>query len=61
MGGSAAHDDNDLFPTVRSTGDTSKSNTVHLQRPGMNLDLLDCKANIVFAYLLHQERGFLPE
>jgi hypothetical protein len=36
-------------------------NTVHLQRPGVNLrDLLDCKANIDFAYLLHQERGFQP-
>jgi hypothetical protein len=34
-------------------------NTVHLQRPGVNLrDLLDCKANIDFAYLLYQERGF---
>jgi hypothetical protein len=36
-------------------------NTVHLQRPGLNLrDLLDCKANIDFAYLLYQERGFVP-
>ncbi len=36
-------------------------NTVHLQRPGLNLrDLLDCKANIDFAYLLYQERGFSP-
>jgi len=36
-------------------------NTVHLQRPGLNLrDLLDCKANIDFAYLLYQERGFAP-
>lgn len=36
-------------------------NTVHLQRPGVNLrDLLDCKANIDFAYLLYQERGFAP-
>jgi len=34
-------------------------NTVHLRRPGLNLrDLLDCKANIDFAYLLYQERGF---
>lgn len=36
-------------------------NTVHLQRPGLNLrDLLDCKANIDFAYALYQERGFVP-
>ncbi len=36
-------------------------NTVHLQRPGLNLrDLLDCKANIDFAYILYQERGFAP-
>ena len=36
-------------------------NTVHLQRPGLNLrDLLDCKANIDFAYQLYQERGFQP-
>jgi hypothetical protein len=36
-------------------------NTVHLQRPGLNLrDLLDCKANIDFAYELYQERGFAP-
>ena len=37
-------------------------NTVHLQRPGLNLrDLLDCKANIDFAYLLYQEKkGFTP-
>jgi hypothetical protein len=35
-------------------------NTVHLKRPGLNLrDLLDCKANIDFAYQLFQEkRGF---
>jgi hypothetical protein len=35
-------------------------NTVHLQRPGLNLrDLLDCKANIDFAFQLYQEqRGF---
>ncbi len=33
-------------------------NTVHLQRPGLNLrDLLDCKANIDFAYALFRERG----
>lgn len=36
-------------------------NTVHLQRPGVNLrDLLDCKANIDFAYQLYSERGFAP-
>ena len=36
-------------------------NTVHLQQPGVNLrDLLDCKANIDFAYLLYLERGFTP-
>jgi hypothetical protein len=36
-------------------------NTVHLRRPGLNLrDLLDCKANIDFAYLLYRERGFAP-
>jgi hypothetical protein len=37
-------------------------NTVHLERPGLNLrDLLDCKANIDFAYQLYQERhGFTP-
>jgi hypothetical protein len=36
-------------------------NTVHLQRPGVNLrGLLDCKANIDFAYVLYQERGFQP-
>ena len=36
-------------------------NTVHLQRPGLNLrDLLDCKANIDFAYQLYLERGFQP-
>jgi hypothetical protein len=36
-------------------------NTVHLRRPGLNLrDLLDCKANIDFAYILYQERGFAP-
>jgi hypothetical protein len=37
-------------------------NTVHLQRPGLNLrDLLDCKANIDFAYQLYLERhGFAP-
>ncbi len=33
-------------------------NTVHLKRPGVNLrDLLDCKKNIDFAYLLYRERG----
>jgi hypothetical protein len=32
-------------------------NTVHLERPGLNLrDLLDCKANIDFAYQLFQEK-----
>ena len=36
-------------------------NTVHLKRPGLNLrDLLDCKANIDFAYQLYRERGFQP-
>ncbi|HZT33543.1 MAG TPA: hypothetical protein VFA33_26885 [Bryobacteraceae bacterium] len=36
-------------------------NTVHLQRPGLNLrDLLDCRANIDFAYRLYEERGFAP-
>jgi hypothetical protein len=36
-------------------------NTVHLKRPGLNLrDLLDCKANIDFAYRLYTERGFQP-
>ncbi|MFN7998944.1 MAG: hypothetical protein U0Q18_35295 [Bryobacteraceae bacterium] len=36
-------------------------NTVHLQRPGVNLrSLLDCRANIDFAYQLYRERGFQP-
>lgn len=37
-------------------------NTVHLKRPGINLrSLLDCKANIDFAYQLYLERqGFTP-
>lgn len=37
-------------------------NTVHLKRPGLNLrDLLDCRANIDFAYQLYEERhGFTP-
>ena len=37
-------------------------NTVHLQRPGLNLrDLLDCRANIDFAYQLFKEKhGFTP-
>jgi hypothetical protein len=37
-------------------------NTVHLKRPGLNLrDLLDCRANIDFAYQLYRERGgFTP-
>jgi hypothetical protein len=36
-------------------------NTVHLKRSGVNLrGLLDCKANIDFAYRLYTERGFEP-
>jgi hypothetical protein len=36
-------------------------NTVHLTRVGLNLrDLLDCRANIDFAYQLYRERGFQP-
>jgi hypothetical protein len=36
-------------------------NTVHLKRVGLNLrDLLDCRANIDFAYQLFEERGFQP-
>jgi hypothetical protein len=36
-------------------------NTVHLTRVGLNLrDLLDCRANIDFAYQLYLERGFQP-
>jgi len=37
-------------------------NTVHLKRAGVNLrDLLDCKANIDFAYQLYRESGgFTP-
>jgi hypothetical protein len=36
-------------------------NTVHLKRAGVNLrDLLDCRANIDFAYQLYRERGFAP-
>ena len=36
-------------------------NTVHLKRAGVNLrGLLDCKANIDFAYQLYEERGFEP-
>jgi hypothetical protein len=36
-------------------------NTVHLKRAGVNLrGLLDCKANIDFAYQLFTERGFEP-
>ena len=36
-------------------------NTVHLRRAGVNLrDLLDCKANIDFAYQLYTEKGFEP-
>jgi len=36
-------------------------NTVQLERPGLNLrDLLDCKANIDFAYqLFEQKHGFI--
>lgn len=36
-------------------------NTVHLKRPDVNLRaLLDCRANIDFAYQLFTERGFEP-
>ena len=37
-------------------------NTIHLKRAGLNLrDLLDCKANIDFAYQLYREKGdFTP-
>jgi hypothetical protein len=36
-------------------------NTLHLRRKGVNLrGLLDCKANIDFAYQLYTERGFEP-
>jgi hypothetical protein len=36
-------------------------NTVHLKRPGVNLHaLLDCRANIDFAYQLYTDRGFQP-
>ena len=36
-------------------------NTVHLKRVGLNLrDLLDCRANIDFAFQLYRERGFQP-
>jgi hypothetical protein len=36
-------------------------NSVHLTRRGLNLrDLLDCKANIDFAYQLFREEGFEP-
>jgi len=36
-------------------------NTVHLKRAGVNLrGLLDCRANIDFAYQLYMERGFAP-
>ena len=41
--------------------DKALVNTVHLKRPGVILrDLLDCKANIDFAYQLYTERGFQP-
>ena len=36
-------------------------NSVHLTRRGVNLrDLLDCKANIDFAFQLYKEEGFQP-
>jgi hypothetical protein len=36
-------------------------NSVHLTRPGLNLrDLLDCRKNIDFAYMLYCEKGFQP-
>jgi hypothetical protein len=36
-------------------------NTVHLMKPGLNLrDLLDCKANIDYAYELYRQSGFKP-
>ena len=36
-------------------------NSIHLTRRGLNLrDLLDCKANIDFAYRLYSEEGFQP-
>jgi hypothetical protein len=36
-------------------------NTVHLTHVGLNLrDLLDCRANIDFAYQLYEKRGFQP-
>lgn len=36
-------------------------NTIHLARRGVTLrDLLDCKANIDFAYRLYTEEGFQP-
>jgi len=36
-------------------------NSIHLSRRGVNLrDLLDCKANIDFAYQLYTEEGFQP-
>jgi hypothetical protein len=36
-------------------------NSVHLTRRGVNLrDLLDCKANIDFAYQLYTQEGFRP-
>ena len=36
-------------------------NTVHLKRAGVNLrGLLDCRANIDFAYHLYTEKGFEP-
>jgi len=36
-------------------------NTVHLKSAGVNLrDLLDCKANIDFAFKLYTQKGFQP-
>lgn len=36
-------------------------NSIHISRRGVNLrDLLDCKANIDFAYQLYSEEGFRP-
>jgi len=36
-------------------------NSVHLKNPGLNLkDLLDCKANIDYAYRLFLQKGFAP-
>jgi len=44
-----------------TSGGYLQINTVHLKRAGVNLrDLLDCKANIDFAFKLYTERGFEP-